>query len=397
MEWKTAWSYCPINYDTTIGSVSDLTQRTYFKNNISGNKIKVKFSNIYSKEDLTLDKVVVGFRKNDDEEISNFINVTYQGKEKIVIKSGEEFYSDDIDFDILAGDEFVISMYVKDKTNIQSACSTWAARSWHTEYIKGGDFTETQNIAGEKSEDIFPFVKADVNKSNIVFGISEIKVFTNKNIKTVVLFGDSITHMSYYYDALIERIYSKYPDEITFINRGIGGNRVLNDATYIESIDGKGKFFGEAGIKRFTNDVLREKPDAVFILEGVNDIMHPYQFDHMDEVVTAEDLINGMKTLIDKLHSINSRVYLGTIMPFFNEEFTWMTEGEATRIEYNSWVRQQKITDGIMDFDKAIRDKDNENYMNNKTHIGDGLHPNVEGGKVMADLVKLEYFGLKGE
>lgn len=397
MEWKTAWSYCPINYDTTIGSVSDLTQRTYFKNNISGNKIKVKFSNIYSKEDLTLDKVVVGFRKNDDEEISNFINVTYQGKEKIVIKSGEEFYSDDIDFDILAGDEFVISMYVKDKTNIQSACSTWAARSWHTEYIKGGDFTETQNIAGEKSEDIFPFVKADVNKSNIVFGISEIKVFTNKNIKTVVLFGDSITHMSYYYDALIERIYSKYPDEITFINRGIGGNRVLNDATYIESIDGKGKFFGEAGIKRFTNDVLREKPDAVFILEGVNDIMHPYQFYHMDEVVTAEDLINGMKTLIDKLHSINSRVYLGTIMPFFNEEFTWMTEGEATRIAYNSWVRQQKITDGIMDFDKAIRDKDNEHYMNNKTHIGDGLHPNVEGGKVMADLVKLEYLGLKGE
>lgn len=397
MEWKTAWSYCPINYDTTIGSVSDLTQRTYFKNNISGNKIKLKFSNIYAKEDLTLDKVVVGSRKNNDKEISNFINVTYQGKEKIVIKSGEEFYSDDIDFDILAEEEFVISMYVKDKTNIQSACSTWAARSWHTEYIKGGDFTETQNIAGEKSEDIFPFVKADVNKSNIVFGISEIKVFTNKNIKTVVLFGDSITHMSYYYDALIERIYSKYPDEITFINRGIGGNRVLNDATYIESIDGKGKFFGEAGIKRFTNDVLREKPDAVFILEGVNDIMHPYQFDHMDEVVTAEDLINGMKTLIDKLHSINSRVYLGTIMPFFNEEFTWMTEGEATRIAYNSWVRQQKITDGIMDFDKAIRDKDNEHYMNNKTHIGDGLHPNVEGGKVMADLVKLEYLGLKGE
>lgn len=397
MEWKTAWSYCPINYDTTIGSVSDLTQRTYFKNNISGNKIKLKFSNIYAKEDLTLDKVVVGSRKNNDKEISNLINVTYQGKEKIVIKSGEEFYSDDIDFDILAGEEFVISMYVKDKTNIQSACSTWAARSWHTEYIKGGDFTETQNIAGEKSEDIFPFVKADVNKSNIVFGISEIKVFTNKNIKTVVLFGDSITHMSYYYDALIERIYSKYPDEITFINRGIGGNRVLNDATYIESIDGKGKFFGEAGIKRFTNDVLREKPDGVFILEGVNDIMHPYQFDHMDEVVTAEDLINGMKTLIDKLHSINSRVYLGTIMPFFNEEFTWMTEGEVTRIEYNSWVRQQKITDGIMDFDKTIRDKDNEHYMNNKTHIGDGLHPNVEGGKVMADLVKLEYLGLKGE
>ncbi|MGN0027153.1 MAG: hypothetical protein ACI33I_09160, partial [Clostridium sp.] len=224
MEWKTAWSYCSINYDTTIGSVSDLTQRTYFKNNISGNKIKLKFSNIYAKEDLTLDKVVVGSRKSNDKEISNFINVTYQGKEKIVIKSGEEFYSDDIYFDILAGDEFVISMYVKDKTNIQSACSTWAARSWHTEYIKGGDFTETQNISGEKSEDIFPFVKADVNKSNIVFGISEIKVFTNKNIKTVVLFGDSITHMSYYYDALIERIYSKYPDEITFINRGIGGN-----------------------------------------------------------------------------------------------------------------------------------------------------------------------------
>lgn len=397
MEWKTAWSYCPINYDTTIGSVSNLTQRTYFKNNISGNKIKLKFSNIYAKEHLTLDKVVVGFRKNNDEEICNFINVTYQGKEKIVIKSGEEFYSDDIDFDISAGNEIIISMYVKDKTNIQSACSTWAARSWHTEYKRGGDFTEVQNIDGEKSEDIYPFVKADVNKANIVFGISEIKVLTDKDISTVVLFGDSITHMSYYYDALIERIYSKYPDQITFINRGIGGNRVLNDATYIKEIDGKGKCFGEAGIKRFANDVLKEEPDAVMILEGVNDIMHPYQFDHMDEAVTADDLINGMKILIDKVHSINSRVYLGTVMPFFNEQFTWMTEGEEVRNKYNEWVRKQNLTDGIVDFDKIIRDENNNHYMNNETHIGDGLHPNIKGGKIMTDSIKLEWLGLKGE
>lgn len=63
------------------------------------------------------------------------------------------------------------------------------------------------------------------------------------------------------------------------IDCGIGGNRVLYDACYVEEIPGHGKCFGEAGVKRFERDVYEDMaPDIVFLMEGVNDCTHGLAF-----------------------------------------------------------------------------------------------------------------------
>lgn len=392
MEWKTAWSYVPIDYNTTIGTVENITQRTFIWNNITGDKVKIKFSNLYSKEPLILQKVVIGQKEKDSDKIHSIERITYRGEERIVIEPGQEYYSDELSWNIQAGIEIVLTIYIKEKTNIQSACSTWAARSWHTVYGLNGDYTDKLRFEEKESREIYPYVEADVNKSNLLVGVTEIKLYSDQKVKTIALFGDSITHMSYYSDALMERVYSKYPEKVSIVNRGIGGNRILHDSSYVADMPGNGKCFGIAACRRFEQDVYSsECPETVIILEGVNDMLHPYLLGITDEIVSAKELQAGLETLIQITHEKGSKVYLGTVMPFRNNEFEWLPDSEVVRLELNEWIRSQKVADGVIDFAKEIEKDENPEYMREQLHIGDGLHPNREGGIVMAEAIPIEW------
>lgn len=391
MNWNKAFSYLPIDYGTVIGTIEDITQRTVFLNNISGEKVKIRFSNRYGRESLILEKVVIAKRK-DGGQIKAMAAMTYKGDEKITIAAGEEFYSDELEWSISAGESIILSVYIKEKSDISSACQTWKAESFYTRYRKGGDFTLDKEIEGIECRSIYPYVDADPNKSNVIVGISEILIEGKDKAKNITMFGDSITHMSYYSDALFNRLSEGYKGKGYIVNRGIGGNRLLHDASYMEENAGHGNCFGIAGMTRYKKDIFEDNvPDAVLILEGVNDIMHPYVFEKSrNDVVSAAELIEGMSELINCIHDQGAKVYLGTIMPFKLEEEDWVKEADKVRNGYNDWVRTQKLADGIMDFDRELRDEKDRERLKAELHIGDGLHPNTLGGIKMADLVLLE-------
>lgn len=391
MKWNTAWSYLPIDYGTTIGTIENITQRTYIWNNISGEKVKLRFSNRYGKEDLILEKVVIGQIKPDTDQIDEMIVVTLDGHETICIPAGQELYSDELQWSISSKTQIVLSVYIKERTRVTSACQTWLAKSWRTRYGQNGDYTGEQRFSEVECREVYPYVEGDPNKSNVIVGVSEVLIYGDDAVKNITMFGDSITHMSYYSDALAELLYESYPGNVSIVNRGIGGNRLLHDASYLPDRDGHGSCFGIAGNKRYQKDLFdHNTPDAVLILIGVNDLMHPHQFEHnKDEVVSALELSACITEMTKEIHAQGAKVYLGTIMPFKMEETDWFEVAEKSRNEYNAWVRTQKITDGILDFDLVIRDEKMDR-MREGTHIGDGLHPNVEGGKCMAAIVPIK-------
>lgn len=391
MKWNTTWSYLPINYNTTIGTVENITQRTFFWNNLDGTKVRVRFSNRYGQEPLILEKVMLAQKKKNEEFMTAMIILTHEGSERIELAPGEEFFSDEVNWEIEAGTEIVVSLYIKERTNVQSACSTWSARSWHTMYGENGDYTEQMDFERKESKEIYPYIAADVNKANVIVGISAIQIYSEESIKTVTLFGDSITHMSYYADALMERIYKQCPGRVAIVNRGIGGNRILRDATFAKDLPGEGKCFGIAAIERFERDVYTtEEPEYVLMLEGVNDMMHPEFFGCMEECASAGQLAEGISSIVETAHRHNSKFYLGTVMPFGNDEMPGCPLGEKVREEFNAWIRSQTISDGFIDFEKAMQKMDAPSYMKDGLHIGDGLHPNAEGGAVMAETVLAE-------
>lgn len=210
---------------------------------------------------------------------------------------------------------------------------------------------------------------------------------TEEHVDTIALFGDSITHMSYYSDELSKKLYQNFPGRVSLENYGICGNRILRDASYVPEREGEGACFGDAAVNRFERDVFGEKiPDCVVVLQGINDILHPYIMDHPEEVANSDDLITGMKRLIAITKSYDVPVYIGTLLPFQTDEaLSWYKEAEKIRQRLNDWIRSSSSTEGVIDFDAAVREKDQIEFMKASYHLGDGIHPNAKGGKVMAE------------
>lgn len=393
MKWVSAFSYLPINYSITLAEVEDQTQRVLFDNNLNGNRVRIRFSNRYSKNKLVIQKMTVGIAC--DGQIREVKEVTLNGEDVIHLAPGKECYSDEIELEVSAGDRIAVSSYVKDQQKIGSICAIWSQKGAIVSNSGNGDFTDGGSYEGVPSKDIYAVIDEDPNplKGMFFYGFSGVQVLTGDSVKTIAAFGDSITHMSYVTNALYKRLFAAYPGKVTLLNRGIGGNRLLHDATYVEFLPGKGSCFGEAGIKRFEQDIFgEENVDIVLLLEGINDIMHPLQFDVLQEKIGPEELERGYRQAAVIAHQHGAKIFGATITPCGNEDYPkeWMDEFEEVRTSINEKIRSGLAYDGYFDYDKAVRDEMRSEYMKNEYHICDGLHPNDAGGEMMAAQVDLK-------
>ena len=62
---------------------------------------------------------------------------------------------------------------------------------------------------------------------------------------------------------------------------------------------------------------------------------------------------------------------------------------EKTRRDVNQWIRTQSVYGGYFDFDDILKNDTVPAYLKEEVHIGDGLHPNTMGGKILAECVDL--------
>lgn len=385
MAWKNAWAYLPIDYGETIGILENITQHMTFKNNLNGERLRVKFTNCYSNQALVFEHATIRLQG------AQPVDLRVNNSSRIEIPAGCELYSDDCALAVKAGQEIIISLYSKQTTPVYSVAATWAAQGWHC-VVAHGDTTQSDKCEGESSRMLYEFFMQDVHAATAVCGISEVQIFTQESVKTIALFGDSITHMSYYCDPLKDKLYSLYPGQVTVTNAGIGGNRLCFDATYAPGLPGNGSLFGKAGKNRFEKDVFGSThPDAVIVLIGINDLVHAVAFDIAEQIVCSEDLIANYRELINTAHMRGTKIYLCTIMPFLHACNQFPTEEvERSRLLCNEWICTQRESDGVYDFSAAVDDEKALGHMQENTHLGDGIHPNLTGGVKMVGAIDIK-------
>ena len=129
------------------------------------------------------------------------------------------------------------------------------------------------------------------------------------------------------------------------------------------------------------------------MLEGINDFgfsaVPPNPLINPVTDVSAAQVIAGYKGLIARAHARGLKVFGGTLLPFKGASY-YTTEGEAKREAVNTWIRTSRAFDGVIDFDKAVRDPADPLVLNPAYDSGDHLHPNDAGYQVMADTIDLE-------
>jgi len=179
-------------------------------------------------------------------------------------------------------------------------------------------------------------------------------------------------------DLLSERLLAnRGTKKVGVLNLGIGGNCVLKDC------------LGTAAKSRYERDIL-SKPGVKFVIifEGVNDIGGVRSSDAAASV--ASGLIAAYKMMIDSAHSRGLTIYGATITPFKGNGY-FNQYSEECRNKVNGWIRGSGWFDAVIDFDHVVRNPQDTISLVSSFQ-NDGLHPDLQGFKKMADCIDLKLF-----
>ena len=157
---------------------------------------------------------------------------------------------------------------------------------------------------------------------------------------------------------------------------GIGGNCVL------------GGGLGPTGQSRYQRDLLgQEGVKWIILFEAVNDLGGA-----QNGVQTAKRIIDVYKQIIREAHAKGIYVFGGTVTPFKGNNY-YSEDHEKGRATINQWIRTTKMLDGLVDFDKAVRNpQDTARMQQQFLFENDWLHLNAQGYETMGGCVDLSLF-----
>jgi lysophospholipase L1-like esterase len=159
------------------------------------------------------------------------------------------------------------------------------------------------------------------------------------------------------------------------------GNRLLHDG------------LGANGLARFDRDVLTQTGVThVIVLLGNNDISFG-ELIFPSEVVTADQIIQGHRQLIQRAHARGLTIYGGTLTPLQGAFPGFVFPAiEAKRQAVNAWIRTSGDYDAVIDFDEVTRDPSFPSRLLPLYDSGDHLHPSNAGYEAMANAIDLKLF-----
>lgn len=376
--WVAAWTASP---DSEGPPLKAQTIRQIIRPSIGGRSLRIRLSNQFGKAPLTLGPVHVALRATGSAtQPGSDHAVTFDGKPTVIIPVGGSALSDPVPMKVAALRELAVSLYLP--TDL--AASTVHGFGNQTAYLsRTGDATAALTFPAGDTDDSRYF-------------LTDLDVAATPQAEVVVALGDSIT------DGVGAKLdgYGRWPDvlaarlqanpvlaRVAVVNAGIAGNRILND--------GVEPFVGPSGLSRFDRDAL-SKPGVrwIILLAGSNDIsaadMLPLPKDH----VSAQQIIEGMKTLIARAHAKGIKIMGATLLPKagVKKPFVNTEAGAAKRVAVNAWIRTSGAFDAIVDFEHLMGDPAHPDHLRPAYDSGDHLHPNEAGFQAMADLIDLRLF-----
>ncbi len=356
------------------------TLREIVHTSIGGDTVRVHLSNAYGDQMVEVGSVHIAVRAQNSSIVAGSDRVlTFGGRGRVELSTNAPALSDPVKLEVPAGGDLAISIYLPKA--VEGAGIHYSAQQ--TSYLGKGDMTATESMADPETMTSWVF-------------LTGVDVLAPESASAVVAFGDSITDGARstvdanhrWPDFLAERLRGRGGHEVGVLNAGIGGNRVLRDPA--ENIR-----FGMNALARFDRDVLSEPGvKYVIVMEGINDLGHAGTSAPISETPTAEDLIVGFRQMIERAHERGLRIYGATLTPFAGTAFPgyYTPEKDAVRKKINEWIRTSKAFDGVIDFDKAVRDPNHPDAILPAYNGGDHLHPSDAGYKAMGAAIDLSLF-----
>ncbi|MGW1889598.1 SGNH/GDSL hydrolase family protein [Streptomyces sp. NPDC002004] len=333
----------------------------------SGDRVRVRLSNAYGTSPVRIAGATLArTRHGAAVRPGTLRRLTFGGEPSAEIPARGRLASDAVDLPAGRLESVTVTLHLDATTGP----ATFHAQAWTTSYRGAGDLLMDEHGDGFDERSASWYLLAGVD---VAAGRAD----------GVALFGDSITDGfgstpgadRRWSDALAERTARPV------LNAGIGGNLLLNDSAW----------YGEKGVGRLRRDVLDQHGvDTVVILAGLNDIGFSETGDQPTykpaPVVTAEEVVDGHRSLIRQARERGLRVVGGTLLPLAGSDH-WGERAAKTVHEVNEWIRTAGAYDAVADLNRALADPRDPDALNPAYDSGDHLHPQDAGYAVMAEVV----------
>lgn len=412
-KWVCAWGTAPTEigidgYENITAYIGNVTARTVITPSANGSKLRIRVTNYYGNEVMKLTRVTVakslGGAKIDPDSVK--IVTFNEGKQFISVPAGKEYYSDPITYDVKAGEDIAISIYIEDFTEVK----TMGLSGGETYLAVGDDFTSREYMdigTMMDNEDIVKYlsmitgsevdIKLAFSFIKVVPCIASMDVLADENAYSVVVVGDS-TVANEFPKYLANEINKKGFTNVGVVGKGIIGNRLLGDGLGYGSL-----VFGESLLDRFQRDVLSQSGlEYVVIKIGANDIIHPVCNDIMEKYPeiqqpTWQEICLGYRKLFQMCHNAGVKVvvlgitpwkgatrdYLGTGPKYVRTDEEFASDWAIAQ-NVNKWLAYTDEHDGFFDLNSfSASPKDPDAFYPEYTI--DGIHPSDTMQKIWAE------------
>ncbi|KAI0354732.1 extracellular GDSL-like lipase/acylhydrolase [Trametes cingulata] len=351
--------------------------------------IRLRISNAFGTTNLPITAVTIARPINGLPGVpaidpSTLKTLTFSGSPSFSIPNGALVVSDPVDFDIKAGTELSISIFLASGQVTNDITSHPGSRT--TSWFTFGNQVNAANLTGPALQNVAHW-----------FFISTLDAWVPTTQRTVAFVGDSITDgrgsdtdkNNRWPDLLFSRVHSSSDsalNTLAFANQAAGGNRILADG------------LGPNALGRFDRDVLSQPGVRyVVVFEGVNDIGVAPATTSAQQAI-GDAVIAAFKQFIVRAHAAGLPIFGATITPFSAPGFNAAIQAysspirEATRQRVNDWIRTSGAFDGVIDFDAVVRNTTAPSQLRGDFNSGDFLHPNVAGYTAMANAFPIQLF-----
>jgi lysophospholipase L1-like esterase len=375
--WTGSWAAAPVAAPAAVSAsigTDGATYRDIVHLSLGGAALRLHISNEFGPTQLTVASVHVAIGAGADRtQPGTDRAVTFGGAATVIIPAGAAIVSDPVAMPVPHFADLAVSLFVPAQTGV---ALTFHSLALSSNYIAAGDAASAPAMeAATKVSNWYLLKGVDVDAgagggSVVVLGASQSEGFHSTPDKN-----------ARWTDVLAARMQaSPATSHLGVLNEGISGNRLLHDGT------------GPNGLARMDRDVLAQAGAKYLIVAlGTNDIGHTFSQPKPGEAVTAEQMEWGLRQVIERAHARGIKVFGTTYLPFGGHAY-YTPESDRMRQAVNAFVRSSGVFDGVIDFDKVVRDPARPEAMLPAYDSGDHLHPNDAGYKAMGDSIDLKLF-----
>ncbi|WP_433538839.1 SGNH/GDSL hydrolase family protein [Micromonospora sp. CA-249363] len=393
-EWAGSWA-AAVTRGNSVGltntGLNDQSVRMVVHVSVGGPALRVRLSNLYGEQAVRVGRATVA-RPNtataddvSDIDPASLRPLTFTGAASATMNRGAELLSDPLTFAVADDSDLVITLHFPTPTGP----TTFHGQSQQTNFIGAGDLTGAADGVG-----------FTIRPNCCWFFLSGVDVQRKGTPGALVVLGDSIGDGNgstvnanrRWPDLLADRLLADRPDKRTpgVLNLSLAGNRLNHEGTEPGAADYPGYFqLGPNAAARLNEDVFAQTGARTVVTHlGINDIWMSND--------SADAIIATLRQINQQLQQRGLTSLVATLTPYegHGAPTVWTPEKEATRQAVNAYLRGSREFDGLLDFDRVLRDPAKPSQLLPAYDSGDHIHPNDAGNKAMADAVPLRLLGL---